>query len=161
MQNIEAKVAELVGPVLAGLPEAQRPAVVALAERIAAERYRGWADEVGDASARSRLLACAAREEEIAARVEASVPNAADVQAAASAAHPELPERYAALFTGLPLAEQFAMQAAAERAGAATWRALAEKAGPAQREVFETCAGLEEASAAVLDGLVAEGVGAA
>jgi len=75
--------------------------------------------------------------------------------------HPDLPREYAALFAGRPLAEQFAMQAAAERAGAATWRALAEKAAPEQRAVFEACAGLEEASAAVLDALVAEGAGAA
>ena len=43
---------------------------------MAAERYRGWAGAVDDATVRAGLLACAAREDEIAARVEAVHPDA-------------------------------------------------------------------------------------
>lgn len=161
MSGIETKVAELVGPVLAAFAREQQPAVVALAERVAAQRYRGWSEQVDQTRVKTILLACAQREEDIAGRVEASMPQAAEIQAAASDAHPDLPDRYAALFAGRPLAEQFAMQAAAERAGASTWRAFAETADAAQRAIFESCAKLEEASAEALEALLAEGVGAA
>ena len=150
---IEAKLTELIGPVVGSLPEAERPAVIALAERIAAGRYRGWIEHVEDPEARARLAACADREEEIASRVEAIVPDAAGIQAAVKAAHPDLPDGYAALFEGRPLAEQFALQARAERAGAALWRSLAQASEGPARAVFLECAKLEEESAEVLESL--------
>ncbi len=107
-----------------------------------------------------RLLACAAREEDIATRVEAQTPGAADLQARAMAEHAELADRYAALFSGRTLPEQFAMQARAERAGAATWRALASGSGGVSAQTVLACAELEETSAAELESLIAEGVGA-
>ncbi|MBW2312677.1 MAG: hypothetical protein JRH10_00695 [Deltaproteobacteria bacterium] len=154
--DITVRLTELVGPALAGLSPEQQPAIVALAERIAAGRYRAWGKQVGDAGTREALLACASREDEIATRVEATVPDAAEVQQAALAAHPALPDGYAALFAGLSLAEQWALQAEAERVGAATWRNLA-SADEARSAVYQACAELEETSAAALEALVAAG----
>ena len=68
-----------VGGLLAGfmaqVPEAARPRFLALLERGAAVRYRYWAEQL-PAHAEG-LRACAAREEEIAARAERVVPNLA------------------------------------------------------------------------------------
>jgi hypothetical protein len=160
MMDVADRLRRLVGPALVGLAPEQQPAIVALAERIAAGRYRAWAERVDDPAVRERLLACAAREEEIAARVEATVPDAAGVQARARADHPDLPDGYAALFAGLSLAEQWALQARAERVGAETWRGLA-AADAERRDVYLACAGLEEESAAALETLVAEGAAGA
>jgi hypothetical protein len=142
-------------PLLARVPRARQPLLIALAERMAAERYRGWAGEWPDAEGRAELLACAAREEEIAAKVEALFPDAAAAQAGLRTAHPELPELNRGLFAGRPLAEQFRIQANGERLGAATWRSFARhEAEGARRAALLACAELEEASARVLEALL-------
>ena len=156
MSDITTRLTKLVGPALAGLTPEQQPAIVALAERIAAGRYRAWSEQTSASEVRETLGACATREDEIASRVEATVPDASAVQRGALAAHPGLPDGYAALFEGLSLAEQWALQAEAERVGAATWRNLA-GADEARRDVFLACAELEETNAAALEGLVAAG----
>lgn len=147
-------VGAILGPVIASIAPAERPLFLALAERLAAERYRRWAGEVDEAERRVGLLACAAREDEIASRVEAVFPNAAVVQARLRVDHPELVTVADEIFGGRPLAERFAIQASGERAGAAAWRALAAAVpeGPA-REAFLACAPLEAASAAYLESL--------
>jgi hypothetical protein len=150
-------VAEILGPLLARVEPARQPLMLAIAERMAAERYRAWAAEVPDPAAQSRLLACAAREEEIADRVAALFPDAAAIERALRAAHPDLVDINRTVFAGRPLRDQFAIQAQGERLGAMTWRAFA-AAGPAPaRDAFLACATLEEASALVLEELVAAG----
>jgi hypothetical protein len=147
----------VLGSVLQRVADDQRPLLIALAERRAAERYRSWAGEVGD-PARTRLLACAAREEEIAGLVEALYPEAEEVQRDLLAKHPDLDELNRSLFAGRPLAQQFTLQARGERLGAATWRALAgAEAAAERREVLLRCATLEEESAAVLESLLRKG----
>lgn len=147
-------VAAILGPVLASVPIEERPLLLAIAERLAAERYRGWAADAASPERRAGLLACAAREDEIASRVEAAFPNASTVQARLRAEHPELVTVAGEIFGGRPLLEQLAIQAAGERAGASAWRALAARVpeGP-RREAFLACAPLEEASAAYLESL--------
>jgi hypothetical protein len=150
---------EALAPVLARVPREQQPFLIALAERMAAERYRGWAAQAKDASDRAQLLACAEREERIAAQVEAFDPGAAALQRDLLAKHPELPELNRSLFAGRPLAQQFAIQARGERLGAATWRSFARREGDASRKkTLESCAELEEQSARVLEALLAERV---
>ena len=147
-------VAELLAPVLQRVPARERPLLVALAERMAAERYRAWAAEPSQRGHRGGLLACADREEEIARRIESLHPAAASVQRELLAAHPDLEKINRELFAGRPLAEQFAIQARGERLGAATWRSLARQAeADAERETLLGCALLEEASAAFLESL--------
>ncbi len=146
--------AELLGRVLQRVPARDRPLLIALAERMAAERYRGWAADPAQRSHRAGLLACADREEEIARRVESLHPAAPSVQRAMLAEHPDLEHINRELFAGRPLAEQFAIQARGERLGAATWRSVAKQSEvEAERQTFLGCASLEEESAAYLESL--------
>lgn len=147
-------VAAILGPVLASVPVDERPLLLAIAERLAAERYRGWAAGAASDEQRAGLLACAAREDEIATKVEAVFPDAAAVQERLRAAHPELVTVADEIFGDRPQSEQFAIQAAGERAGASAWRTLATVVpeGP-MRQAFLACAPLEEASAAYLESL--------
>jgi hypothetical protein len=147
-------VAQLLGPLLQRVPAPQRPLLLAIAERLAAERYRGWAELAGSAEERARFLACAAREEEIAGRIEGLVSDAAGQQRAILAANPDLAELNRAVFEGRPLAQQLAIQAAGERAGAALWRSFAGTArSEAERAVYLACVRLEEESALFLESL--------
>jgi rubrerythrin len=133
----------------------QRPLFVAMAERLAAERYRGWAGEVTDAAQRSGLMACADREEEIARRVESLYPDAAAIQADIITKIPNLPELSQALFDPYSLHDQLSLQAQGERLGATTWRSLAGKIeDPNAAEILLGCARLEEESAEFLDSML-------
>ena len=148
-------VAEIVGRVLRRVPPEQQPLLIAVAERLAAERYRGWASEPTHASHRTRLLACAAREEEIARRVEALYPDAEAIQRSIMAKNPDLEETNRSLFAGRPLDQQFTIQAQGERLGAATWRAFSGGAERVEaRDTFLACATLEEESAVVLESIL-------
>jgi len=121
-------------------------------------RYRGWADRATDPARREALLACGAREDEIARRIEGLHTDAGAVQRDILMANPDLPALNRDLFAGRPLADQLAIQARGERLGAATWRAFAGHAtAPGVRDVYLACADLEEASAAVLESILAAG----
>ncbi|MDX2169708.1 MAG: hypothetical protein SF182_21745 [Deltaproteobacteria bacterium] len=145
-------IGEAIGPLLLALPREQQPLFIALAERRAAARYREWAAAVSDADFAAALLACAGREEEIAGRVEALHPDAAAVQRALLASHPQFETLNLALFADRSLPDQFRIQANGERLGAATWRSFADAApSAAARETFLDCAALEEESAVVLE----------
>ncbi len=148
-------IAELFAPLLERVSEAQRPLLVALAERMAALRYRGWAKATGDVGQRDRLRACAEREEEIARRVEALFPDAAAIQQDMRAKNPDLEDINRSIFAPLPHDDQLTLQARGERLGAATWRSLAKQAASENaRKVFLDCAKLEEESAAVLESIL-------
>ncbi len=148
-------IAELFAPLLERVSEAQRPLLVALAERMAAQRYRDWAGAASDAGQRDRLLACAEREEEIARRVEALFPDAAAIQQDIRAKNPDLEDINRSIFAPLPHDDQLTLQARGERLGAATWRSLAKHgASENARKVFLDCAKLEEQSAAVLESIL-------
>ena len=145
-------IAALLAPLLERISLEQRPLAIAAAERLAAVRYRGWAKAASDAGQREQLLACAAREEEIAGRVEGLFPDAATVQRDIRAKIPELEAVNGSLFDPLAHDDQLTLQARGERLGAATWRSLAKQATSEDaREVLLSCATLEEASAEVLE----------
>lgn len=153
-------VRQVLGPILARVPRDRQPLLIALAERLAAERYRRWADEVARPELADGLRACAACEEEIASQVEALYPGAAAVQREIMAQNPDLLEVNRTLFAPLPLARQLVLQARAERLGAATWRAFARHAEAASAsETFLRCALLEEESAAFLESITEALVG--
>ena len=148
--------AEVLARILQQVPPGQHAVLIALAERLAAERYRGWATEVAGPDRRAGLLACADREEEIARRVEALYPAAAP-QRDLLASQPDLLELNRTLFAGRPLAQQFVLQARGERLGAATWRAFAQGEKTVERrDTFLGCALLEEESAAYLESIVGD-----
>jgi hypothetical protein len=149
-------VGEAIAPLLAQVPRPEQPLLIAYAERLAAERYRQWAGLPEGRPHAAVLLACAAREEEIARRIEALHADAAERQRRLLAAHPELLEINRTLFAGYSFAEQLTIQANGERLGAATWRSFARDANAAAREELLACALLEEANAAVLEAIVSE-----
>ncbi len=148
-------VAEIFRPALERVALEQRPLLIALAERLAAVRYRGWADAASNASARTQLLACATREEDIASRVEALHANAEAIQREILEKNPDLQDLNRTLFEGRPVSQQYTIQAQGERLGAATWRSIAQQqTDPSAREVYLACAVLEEESALVLETLL-------
>src|SRR5262249_61448509 len=87
-----SNIALILGQLLQRVSPAERALLIALAESLAADRYRGWACEVGDPARASLLLACAEREEEIARRGQALHPDAATLQGDILARNPDLGE---------------------------------------------------------------------
>ena len=146
--------AQVLGGVLERVPRDPQPLFVAIAERLAAERYRGWAAQPRYEAHRSQLLACGQREEEIADRIESLYPDAAAVRRDILAKNTDLEEINRGLFAGRPLSEQLTIQAQGERLGAATWRSFARGASRAFHEAFQACALLEEESAAALEAIL-------
>ena len=148
-------VGEELRPLIQALPLAVQPRILARLERGAAERYRAWAASCPDRPQADGLRACAGREEEIAARVEEIFPSQPDEQEQMSGVLREVAKVYRAAFAQRPIIEQYAMQAAAERRGAAVWRTLASSFADASvHETLLACAGLEERSAEFLEALV-------
>jgi hypothetical protein len=147
-------VAEILAPLLARVSRDHQPLLLAIAERMAAERYRRWASRVTIPQQEVDLLACAVREEEIASRIEGLYPDASAIVRDILSNNPDLQEINHGIFDGRPLEEQFTIQAQGERLGAATWRAFAQTASDASTRVFLACAELEEASALVLETLI-------
>ena len=151
-------IAEALAGLLQRVPPTERPLLVALAERLAAERYRAWAREVTKPADSAALLACAEREEEIARRVEALSPESASMQRDLVARNPDLLEINQSLFAPYSLDQQLVLQSRGERLGAATWRSFARhEQSVERRDVFLSCALLEEESATVLESLAPRG----
>lgn len=151
-----ARIAERLGPIVAQLPPAARPRLVAELERRAADRYDAWAASAESAAEATGLRACAARERQIAGLVDATYPERPAEAERHAPLVTEAAAAYLEAFEGRTRAESFAMQAALERTGAAAWRGFAD-ADPAHRAALLECAALEEASAAYLDGLSSRG----
>jgi hypothetical protein len=148
-------IAEILAGVLRKIDPALQPFLLAKLERLAAQRYRIWANAYPDPSAKEGLLACADREEEIAKRVESLAPNASAIQDKLLSDNPELLNLNRTLFEGRPLKTQFAMQAGGERAGAAAWRAYAAGASdPSAQELLQSCSPLEQENADFLQTLL-------
>ena len=146
---------EIIGSVLARVPREQRPLFIALAERLAAERYRDWAKEAAVADRSAEILACAEREETIARNVEGLHHDAKKTQDDLLVQHPGLLEMNRSIFADRPLMEQFEIQAHGERIGATTWRAFAAgSTDPNARDTYLACAELEEESADLLESIV-------
>lgn len=146
--------AAVLAPLLERVEPELQPLLIALAERMAAERYRGWAKDATPPE-RARLLACAEREEEIARRVEDLYPDASATQATILAKNPELEDVNRSLFAALAVEDQYTLQAGGERLGAATWKSFAQRDPSSRRsEVFRTCAQLEEDNARVLEAML-------
>lgn len=146
---------DLLRPLLADLPPHVLPAFLARLERTAADRYRGWAVQVPTWSA--ELLACAAREDEIADRITAAFPIDDETAAMLDARLPEARAIYYRAFDGYSVHEQLFMQAAAERQGAHAWRSVSKTPGltPEVLAQLAACSSIEEASADIVDGLLA------
>ena len=147
--------AELLAHHIASVPAEAVPAFLARLERTAADRYRMWADALPEHA--QGLLDCAAREDEIAGRVEKIYPaTTPEQQAAINQAIGPATDTYYRVFSGLTPFEQMSIQANAERQGAAAWRAMIDQESDSARAAaLEQCATIEEASADFLDALLA------
>lgn len=145
---------ELLAPYIGSVPPEAMPAFLARLERTAADRYRMWAKAVPDHA--EGLLECAAREDDIADRVEKIYPATTPEQIAAmEAAIVPAKKTYYEVFEQLTAFEQMSIQAKAERQGAQAWRNMID-AEPNQetKAALEACAVIEEASANYLDALL-------
>ncbi len=140
----------VLAPIVARFPRPQQKLLIAWAERQAAKRYQSWAEQVGD-SERAGFLGCAAREEDIAAQIEALDPDATAIQQQLLAALPDLEAQVLAVYAGRSLEEQWEIQRRGERAGKKTWEAFAavEDDVPAHA-VLLACAALEDENASFL-----------
>ena len=149
-------VGSLIRPLVEALPPAVQPRLIAKLEQAAADRYDAWATVSGDPAEADGLRACARREREIAAQVERVVRLQPEEQRQCAEALPGIAAAFGAAMGDRPLREQYAIQAAAERSGAAFWRAVATMVPEASaRAVFAKCAELEEESAAFLESRLA------
>lgn len=142
-------------PLIQTLPVGLQPRIMATLERAAADRYRTWAGVCPEPAQAEGLRASAAREEEVAARIEMAFPSQPDEQRHIGGVLPQIAEVYRSAMAQRPVIAQYAIQAAAERRGAAFWRTLASSIPDASvREILSTCAQLEERSAEFLEAIV-------
>lgn len=110
---------ELLAPFLTPIAVTAKPGALAILERGAAERYRGWAEAVPEY--RTGLLACAAREDQIANKVDALIPIPVEHRKTVEGLMVLAKEAYFGVFENLSVIEQMTIQAAAERQGARAW----------------------------------------
>ena len=142
-------------PIVESLPERYRAYFLAVLEEAASARYRHWAAGCADADLSSGFRECAEREERIATTVKGIFPAIPVPDTTFSAALRAANREVRAILEGRSFGEQLVIQAAAERRGAAAWRALAaECRAPEKRAALLSCAMLEEDSAAFLDRVV-------
>jgi hypothetical protein len=143
---------ELLAQHLEQVPPEVLPYMLSQLERTAAARYRGWAEEVPEH--RQGLLECAAREDEIADRVEAMFPPSDEGRALVTSLIPAARATYYDVFSGHSAHEQMTIQANAERQGANAWQGLKE-AYPHLSEKLDELSAIEISSAEYLDVILA------
>jgi hypothetical protein len=144
----------LLGEFIGKVPAGTMPRFLALLERTAADRYRGWATALPEHA--DVLLQCAADEDEIADRIEAAFALDPALRDALEAPLPDAKQTYYDAFSPYDVWDQLRMQANAERQGARAWRNIAARhPDPAVVEVLHSCSVLEEASADAVDALIA------
>ena len=153
MTRAAPDIAALLAPVIAQLAGPEWPALLARLEHIAGNRYRAWAQRAPQ-HARA-LIECADREDDISARGTKWFALNEAQRAKVESLVPSVREAYAGLFAGMTLREELALQAAAERQGAAAWRAISAELAPGAREAVAELALSEEANATQLEQLLA------
>lgn len=142
---------ELLAPYLGGVPPEALPYLLSQLERTAAARYRGWAQDVPEEN--GRLLECAAREDEIANRVEAMFPPEAAHRELVDEILPKAKTEYYKAFDGYTPIEQMTIQANAERQGANAWQGL-KAAHPQLADDLDELSAIEIESADCLDDIL-------
>ncbi|MFT4796859.1 MAG: hypothetical protein ACJAYE_000590 [Candidatus Azotimanducaceae bacterium] len=142
---------ELLAEHLSGVPTEAYPYLLSQLERTAADRYRGWADDVP--AHREGILKCAAREDEIANRVEAMFPPSEEHRALVASIIPGAKTTYYTAFENYTPVEQMTIQANAERQGANAWQTL-KALYPDQTDALDELSAIELGSADYLDELL-------
>ena len=156
MSQRPRSIVEAFEPLLPDVAADEIPMTIAILERLAADKYRGWAEQTTDRVERDGLLACARREEEIAEFIESLE---SDPQARSATLHtrfPDLQERYDSVMHELGRNEQLRVQAAGELGGADYMRQFAAASRGAVAARFESLALCEETNAKFLSTLIQE-----
>ena len=141
-------------PLVPEVPEADIPMMVAILERIAASKYQGWAETSTDAVERGGLLACEAREIEIAEFIESLYPAPQTTIDSLHAKFPDLQSRYDAVLEGRSRVEQWRIQSEGELGGADFMQQFASANSGAVAARFKSLAACEEANSIFLAGLL-------
>lgn len=142
---------ELLAEHLGGVPQEAFPYLLSQLERTAADRYRGWAEDVP--AHREGILECAAREDEIADRVEAMFPPSDEHRDLVASIIPNAKMTYYKAFENYTPVQQMVIQANAERQGATAWQML-KVPYPDKAEALDELSAIEIASADHLDELL-------
>ncbi len=150
-------IAEAFEPLLPDLSPEEIPMIIALLERLAADKYRGWAEDTDDSIERTGLLACAAREDEIAEFIESLEADASVKTAELNTRFPDLLARYDSIMTGRTRSEQLRIQAEGELGGADYMRQFSEASEGAVAARFASLASCEESNSRFLSVLIANG----
>lgn len=145
----------LLGPYIGQVPPTSVPTFLARLERGASDRYRAWAAALPEHA--EVLLSCAASEEQIAIRADALFPPEPSGLAAIEEALPGARDTYFGVFEGLPVKQQLALQAAAERQGALAWVGFKRDDLPqAHLDELDALSALEIQSAEKVEAIVAQ-----
>ena len=144
---------ELLAEHLGGVPQAAYPYLLSQLERTAADRYRGWAEQIPEHA--EGLLKCAAGEDEIADRVEALFPPSDEHRALVAGIIPHAKATYYSAFEPYTPVEQLMIQANAERQGANAWQNM-KAAYPDKSADMDELSAIELSSADYLDQLLSE-----
>ena len=144
---------QLLAPHLSRIPDAARPGTLARLERSAAARYRGWAEALPEHA--EGLLRCAAREDEIADRIERILPVPAEHEALVAEVVPLAVATYYEVFDAYDVWGQMAIQANAERQGSQAWPGMV-PLFPEHETELRALSALELKSGDYLDTLLAE-----
>lgn len=142
-------------PLVPNVPEGDIPMMIAILERIAASKYVGWADSAEDEVERQGLLACEAREIEIAEFIESLYPNAQATIDELNKNFPDLQERYDAVMEGRTRSDQLRVQSEGELGGADFMQQFAAANSGAVAARFTSLAACEEANSKFLAALLA------
>ena len=143
---------DLLGLFLDRIKQQEKPLLIALLERVAAEKYREWAENKTFLSERDQLLECAKREDQIAYKIEQLYSDPKLIQEEITRIVPELEQASGVLFGNKAIPHQMAVLAIGERWGSGVWELLAKAETDSKtQEVLLSCRPLEEANAAVLE----------
>ena len=143
-------------PLVPEIPEEDIPMMIAMLERIAAGQYRGWAASSADTVERDGLIACEAREIEIAEFIESLYPDASATIASLNAKFPDLQSRYDEVMAGRSRTEQLRIQSEGELGGADFMQQFASANTGAVAARFQSLAVCEEANSRFLAALLCD-----
>ncbi|MEM9620292.1 MAG: hypothetical protein AAF993_01500 [Pseudomonadota bacterium] len=141
-------------PILDNMSADEAPLLLASLERMAAAKYRAWAESAEDAVERQGLLDCALREEAIAEFIESLNPDCDRQLRELAGKYPQAQELYDGVMEGQERSEQLRRQADGELGGAEFLLQFAAASDGAVAAQFEALACCEEANAKFLRALI-------
>ena len=145
---------EVLVPVIEGAPAEDLPLLLAWLERIAAEKYRVWAQQTTDDVECKGLIDCAFREDDIAEFIEFVEPQAEARTRSLKEQFPDMDALYDSVMAGHDRAEQLRREAEGGLGGAGFLRQFASAHSGAIAGQFEALAHYEEANSSFLNNLI-------